>query len=72
MACSIIQNKHNFNLITHHKYLTCSLTLLYVYVSESDIFWKGFVWRLQFQKQNKNIPIIYVNITTLKYIPKAS
>jgi len=25
-------------------------------------------WRLQFQIQNKNITIIYVNITTLKYM----
>jgi len=30
------------------------------------IIWKGYVWRLQFQIQNENIPIIYVNITTLK------
>ena len=28
--------------------------------------------RAMFQKQNKNIPILLVNITTLKYVPKAS
>ena len=30
----------------------------------------GYVCRLQFLKQNEDIPIVHVNITTLKYMPK--
>ena len=33
---------------------------------EFSIVWKGYVWRLQFQIQDKNIPIIDVNITTFE------
>ena len=44
---------------------------LFTRYREVGIVWKGYVWRLRFQIQNKNIPIVYVKFTTLKYMPTA-